>query len=164
MKITPAKEAELPVLTPVSTMGQIKVLNLSYRTQVYPHLEIAQQPHTQSEMRVLVEKLVDELPELNIIIYEKSTYCKELNGEWNVCFAVQGSPVGKPNRVISYTYIIRSCDDLKKTYGCPFVNSEYYSLNTTGLMKTLNEPLFNIIESKLMELMPNSKKVGYFDT
>jgi hypothetical protein len=31
-------------------------------------------------------------------------------------------------------------------------------------MKALNEPLFDIIESKLMELIPNAKKVNYFDT
>jgi hypothetical protein len=134
------------------------------RVTIYPDLELDQRPYTQTEMRDLVEKLKASLPELNIIIYEQSTYCKELNGEWNVCFAVQGHPVGDPNRKISYTYMIRSCDDLKKTYGCPFINSDYFYHNITGLMKSLNEPLFNIIESKLMELVPSAKKVDYFDT
>ena len=137
---------------------------LSNRATVYPHLELDQRPYTQTEMRDLVEKLKASLPELNIIIYEQSTYCKELNGEWNVCFAVQGHPVNNPNRKIRYTYIIRSCDDFNKTYGCPFVNSSYFYHNITGLMKLLNEPLFNIIESKLMELVPSAKKVNYFDT
>ena len=134
------------------------------RVTIYPNLELDQRPYNQTEMRDLVEKLKASLPELNIHIYDQSTFCNELNGEWNVCFAVQGHPVNDPNRKISYTYMIRRCDDFKKTYGCPFINSDYFYHNITGLMKSLNEPLFNIIESKLMELVPSAKKVNYFDT
>ena len=145
-------------------MGKITSWKRSHSVTVYPHLELDQRDYSQQEMRSLVEKLKSELPELNIIIYEQSTYCRELNGEWNVCFAVQRFPVNNPNRKISYTYIIRSCEDFKKTYGCPFINSDYFYHNITGLMKSLNEPLFNIIECKLMELVPSAKKVNYFDT
>jgi len=145
-------------------MGKITSWKRSRRVTVYPHLELDQRDYSHQEMLTLVENLKSELPELNIKIYKQSTFCKELNGEWNVCFAVQGHPSNNPNIKISYTYIIRSCDDFKKTYGCPFINSDYFYRNITGLMKSLNEPLFNIIESKLMELVPSAKKVDYFDT
>jgi len=149
-------------------MGKISHWKLSHRATVYPHLEIAQRPYSQEEMRTLVEKLKAALPELNIVIYEQSTYCNELNGPWNVCFSVQEKHDPKKPIKISYTYIIRRCVDFNKTYGCPFINSMCQLGRTneqiTGLLKELNEPLFNMIESKLIELAPDSKKVEYFDT
>ena len=56
-------------------------------------------------MRSIVEKLKSELPELNIHIYDQSKFCNELNGPWNVCFAI-----GDPKTKMAYTYIIRSCE------------------------------------------------------
>ena len=126
---------------------------------VYPHLELDQRPYTQTEMRDLAEKLKALLPKLKILIYKQSTYCYEVNGPWNVCFQVYD-----PKTDTIYTYMIRSCDDFNKTYGCPFVNNDYIKGRTMGLTKEVNEALFNIIESKLMELVPSAKKVNYFDT
>jgi len=153
-------------------MGKITYWKKSHRATVYPHLELEQRSYTQEEMRDLVEKLKVTLPELNIHIYNQSTYCYELNGPWNVCFSVQEKHDPKKKIKISYTYIIRSCDDFNKTFGCPLFFPALSALfqlgrvneQTTVLTKELNEPLFNMIESKLMELMPNAKKVDYFDT
>jgi len=117
---------------------------------VYPHLELDQRPYTQTEMRDLVEKLKALLPKLKILIYKQSTYCYEVNGPWNVCFQVYD-----PKKDTIYTYMIRSCDDF---------NNDYIKLGTMALTKEVNEPLFYIIESKLIELVHTSKKVNYFDT
>ena len=144
-----------------ATGGKISVWNLSRRAKVYPHLEWSKY-YNQTEMRALVTKLKTELPDLNIVIHEKSSYCNELNGEWNVCFGVPKDVNGKP---ILYTYIIRSDTYFGKTYGCPFMNTDYiYSLNHTGLMKGTNEELFGIIENKIMELVPGAVKSTHFDT
>tara|TARA_B100001142_G_C13975058_1_gene516469 strand:- start:179 stop:601 length:423 start_codon:yes stop_codon:yes gene_type:complete len=134
--------------------------NLSHRATVYPHLELEQRAYSQEEMRDLAKKLKANLPELNIHIYDQSTFCNELNGPWNVCFAI-----GDPKTKMAYTYIIRRCVHFKKTYGCPFVNTAYiYDLKIAGLMKESNSRLFDIIENMLMKLVPNAKKVNYFDT
>ena len=143
-----------------SNGGKITEWRLSHRAKVYPHLELAQRSYSQKEMRTLCHKLKDALPDLKMVIYDQSSYCNELNGPWNVCFSV-----GDPETKMSYTYIIRRCTHFNKTYGCPFMNSAYiYGLRTTVLSKQTNNKLFDIIESKLMELMPKSKKVSYFDT
>ena len=143
--------------------GQISVWNLSRRASVYPHLELDQKPYSQEEMRSLCNKLKSELPNLDIHIYPQSSYCSEINGPWNVCFSV--SQKNNREEIIKYTYIIRRCVDFKKTFGCPFMNTDYiYDLKTTGLLKSTNSDLFNIIEKKLIELCPNSKKINYFDT
>lgn len=140
--------------------GKIYVWELSHRAKIYPHLELEQRAYTQKEMRGLCNKLKEELPNLNIIVYEQSSYCYELNGPWNVCFAVGDSKKG-----YAYTYIIRSDEYFNKTYGCSFINSAYIpDLKINGLTKKTNGKIFDIIESKLMELMPNSMKVNYFDT
>ena len=140
--------------------GKISYWRLNQRSTVYPHLELDQRPYSQKEMRNICDKLKEELTNLNIVIYEESTYCNELNGQWNVCFAVSDLEKG-----ISYTYLIRRCQDFKKTFGCPFINTDYiYGLNITGLMKETNNKFFDIIEKKLIELCPNSKKIDYFDT
>ena len=110
-------------------------------------------------MRDLVEKLKALLPELKILIYKQNTYCYEVNGTWNVCFHVYD-----PKKNTIYTYMIRSCDDFNKTYGCPFVNSEYIKGGTMALTKEVNEQLFYIIESTLKELVPSAVNVNYFDT
>ena len=148
----------------MSNNGKITQWGLSHRAIVYPHLELEQRAYSQEEMRSLCNKLKDvlkeEIPSLEVIVYPQSSYCSEINGPWNVCFSVQ-----EENSNYKYTYIIRRCVDFKKTYGCPFQNTEYiYDLNTTALMESTNSSLFNIIESKLIELCPNSKKVNYFDT
>jgi hypothetical protein len=101
-------------------------------------------------MRDLVEKLKALLPKLKILIYKQSTYCYKVNGPWNVCFQVYD-----PKKDTIYTYMIRSCDDF---------NNDYIKLGTMALTKDVNEPLFYIIESKLIELVHTSKKVNYFDT
>jgi len=130
---------------------------------VFPHLELKQKPSTQKEMIDICKELKSELLELDIYIYSQGEYCKELNADWNVCISIK-----EKDKEIKYTYIIRSCDDFNKTYGCPFVKSDYLSnypgKGINGLKKDVNEKLFNIVESKLMELMPDSKKVDYFDT
>ena len=143
--------------------GQISVWNLSRRASVYPHLELGQKPYSQEEMRSLCNKLKSDLKDLNIEIYSQSSYCSEINGSWNVCFSV--SQKNDREEIIKYTYIIRRCVYFKKTFGCPFMNTDYiYDLKTTALLKSTNCDLFNIIEKKLIELCPNSKKINYFET
>ena len=140
----------------------LRVWNLSRCATVYPHLEWPQY-YNQTEMRELVTKLKTELSELTITIYDKSSYCNELNGDWNVCFGV--TKTDDRGRVVVYTYIIRSDSSFGKTYGCPFMNTEYiYSLLHTGLMKETDNELFKIIENKLMELVPSANLVTHFET
>ena len=142
------------------TMGKIYEWNLSQRAIVHPHLELVQRPYNYKEMYDLCLKLKGELPDFDIKIYDQSTYCSELNGSWNVCFAI-----GDPETKMAYTYIIRRCIDFNKTFGCPFVNTGYiYDLKIAGLLKKHNRKLFDIVESKLIELVPTAKKVNYFDT
>ena len=141
-------------------MGKIYQWNLSQQAIVHPHLELVQRPYNYKEMYDLCLKLKGELSKFDIKIYEKSTYCHELNGSWNVCFAI-----GDPETKMAYTYIIRRCTDFNKTFGCPFVNTAYiYDLKIDGLLKQNNRKLFDIVESKLIELVPTAKKVNYFDT
>ena len=149
-----------------SNGGKIKYWTLSKNVTIFPHLELEQSAYTYNEMWNLCHKLKDSLPDLQMVIYDKSDYCYELNGPWNVCFSIydpENSFMGKQG--FSYTYIIRSCNDFNKTYGCPVVNLEYVDkLKTLALTYATNLKLWNIIETKLIELIPNSKKVNYFDT
>ena len=133
----------------------IKYWRLSPSAYVFPHLVLKEQKSTQKEMIEICKKLKSELY-LDIYIYSQDEYCKELNGNWNVCISIKEKDKEK-----KYTYIIRSCDDYNKTFGCPFVKT--YKSGITALTKSENEKIFNIVESKMMEIMPESKKVDYFD-
>jgi len=131
---------------------------------VYPHLELKQLPSSQKEMIDICKALKSELSDLEIYIYTKGEYCEELNADWNVCISIKEKDKEK-----KYTYIIRSCNTFNKTFGCPFIKTSKLSNGTrhggiTGLRKDINEKLFNTVESKLMKIMPDSKKVDYFDT
>ena len=133
--------------------------NLSNRAIVYPHLELDNKSYSQDEMRKLCNTLKQNMSKYEITIYDQSSYCNEINGPWNVCFSINN-----PLNNEKYTYIIRRCVEFNKTFGCPFLNEEYaYDLNTLALLETNNQHLFQLVESKLMELCPNSKKVNYFD-
>ena len=145
----------------MSSDNKLRIWHLSHRAKVYPHLELDNRPYSQLEMRELCNKLAKSLPNLKFTIYEQSSYCNELNGPWNVCFSVK-NPEEKGG---FYTYIIRRCVDLNKTFGCPFFNNQYvHDLNTFALSKVCNEKLFTEIENKLISLCPNVQKVDYFDT
>lgn len=149
----------------MSKSKKIDSYSLSNRASFFPHLELDNKTSTQEEMRYICNKLKEQLSDLTIIIYNKNTYCSELNGDWNVCFSVKENKIEDKYETYMYTYIIRSCDNLKKTFGCPFINYHYiYNLKTTALMESTNSELFNVIENKLMEFYPNAKKVDYFET
>ena len=141
----------------------IKFWRLSPSAYVFPHLELKQEPSTHQEMLDICKALKSELSDLDIYIYSHGEYCKELNADWNVCISIKEKDKEK-----KYTYIIRSCDDYNKTFGCPFVKTynlgRYPDKGISGLTKSENEKIFNIVESKLMELMPEYKKVDYFDS
>ena len=151
----------------MSNGGKIKYWTLSKHVIIFPHLELEQRELSHTEMRDLCHILRDYLPKLHIVIYDESTYCNELNGPWNVCFAISDPEniyMGKKG--FSYSYIIRSCSEFNKTYGCPVLNSEYScgALKQLPLTYATNLKLWNMVESKLIKLMPNSQKVNYFDT
>ena len=141
-----------------------KHLCLNDRTTILPHLELDNKPNTKDEILTICNKLKTQLTELTIIIYKENTYCKDLNGDWNVCFSVKESNIEEIYETYMYTYIIHSCNKTNKTYGSCLINYEYiYGLKITGLMESTNSKLFNIIENKLMELFPNYKKINYFE-
>ena len=65
-----------------------------------------------------VKQMKQDLSNLNINIYEKNSYCYELNGSWNV---VIGFLIRREDgELIEYTYMVRRDHLLCKTYFCPF--------------------------------------------
>ena len=68
-----------------------------------------------------VKQMKQDLSNLNINIYEKNSYCYELNGSWNVVIGFLIRPQRTDNdELIEYTYMVRRDHLLCKTYFCPF--------------------------------------------
>lgn len=57
---------------------------LSQRCIVFPHLEFGKL-YTFEELKDIAQTLKKDFEDkMTIIIFDESTYCKEVNGEWNV--------------------------------------------------------------------------------
>jgi len=84
---------------------------------IRPHLVI-DNLWTYDLIELYVKQMKQDLSNLNINIYEKNSYCSELNGSWNV---VIGFLIRREDgELIEYTYMVRRDHLLCKTYFCPF--------------------------------------------
>lgn len=123
---------------------------------IFPHLQF-DTLFTYSELEDIVKDISKNLF-INIKIYEKNSYTYELNGSWNVIFVIQ-------KHGYNYPYMIRRDKDCKKSYGCPLIKLEYYSIgerdirNLNGVSHTSNE--FVTLENYLIALYA-CKKVDTF--
>ena len=102
-------------------MAQVAQNTMKYwkRGQVIirPHLEIGDL-WSYDQIKQKVDTMKQEIGIQNINIYEKNSYCYELNGSWNVVF---GFLIRREDgTLIEYTYMVRRDHLLNKTYFCPF--------------------------------------------
>lgn len=112
------------------------------RVVIYPHIEF---PFVWSYDQLLAAVMDIQLncDGLRIQIYEKNSYCSEVNGGWNVVFAVLSNNT-------NYTYMIRRDHDLKKTFACPFYNVEYGTIGDICFNKSNCSIDFGILEQYLL--------------
>ena len=102
-------------------MAQVAQNTMKYwkRGQVIirPHLEIGDL-WSYDQIKQKVDTMKQEIGIQNINIYEKNSYCYELNGSWNVVFGFV--LCREDGTLIEYTYMVRRDHLLNKTYFCPF--------------------------------------------
>ena len=102
-------------------MAQVAQNTMKYwkrgKVIIRPHLVI-DNLWTYDLIELYVKQMKHDLSNLNINIYEKNSYCSELNGYWNV---VIGFLIRREDgELIEYTYMVRRDHLLCKTYFCPF--------------------------------------------
>jgi len=103
------------------TMAQVAQNTMKYwrlgNAIIRPHLVI-DNLWSYDLIDLYVKQMKQDLSNLNINIYEKNSYCSELNGSWNV---VIGFLIRREDgELIEYTYMVRRDHLLCKTYFCPF--------------------------------------------
>jgi hypothetical protein len=103
------------------TMAQVAQNTMKYwkrgKAIIRPHLEIGDL-WSYDQIKQKVDTMKQEIGIQNINIYEKNSYCYELNGSWNVVF---GFLIRREDgTLIEYTYMVRRDHLLHKTYFCPF--------------------------------------------
>jgi len=132
----------------------IKQWRLSQRCTVFPHLEF-DKLYTLKELKEIAETLKKDLvSKMTIQIFDESTYCKEVNGEWNVMIGV-GFKGAKANL---YTYMFRRDEEFGKSYGCPFQNSAYiYDIKHARFSQETAKEEFLIVEKYLIEKLGGEK-------
>ena len=81
---------------------------------IYPHV-VTNKYSTHDEMRSYIMQIAKMHPELNITMYEESTFCSELNGQWNVVFTTYDP--AEPD--VQNLYMLRRCKTHNETHGCP---------------------------------------------
>ena len=94
--------------------------------KIYPHIMFCKL-FTYEELITVVNDIKRNLFQ-NIKIYEKNTYTNETNGTWNIVFSIQHSGY-------EYPYMIRNDSNCKKSYGCPVVKPEYFSVGERDIRK-----------------------------
>lgn len=103
------------------TMAQVAQNTMKYwrlgKAIIRPHLVI-DNLWSYDLIDLYVKQMKQDLSNLNINIYEKNSYCSELNGSWNVVigFLIRS----EDGELIEYTYMVRRDHLLCKTYFCPF--------------------------------------------
>tara|TARA_B100000767_G_scaffold60235_2_gene55993 strand:- start:72 stop:554 length:483 start_codon:yes stop_codon:yes gene_type:complete len=112
------------------------------RVIIYPHIEFSSL-WTYDQILAAVKDLQLNCVALGIKIYEKNSYCSEVNGRWNVVFSVRDFKG-------DYTYMIRRDHTLKKTFACPFYNEQYGYIGDTCLNKTRFPVGLDILERYLL--------------
>ena len=93
--------------------------------KIYPHIQI-DKLYTYGELLSMIVMLKESFSGLDIIIYNKNEYCYEINGSWNIAFAIIKR--NDDGGVVYYHYMIRRDKLLNKTFCCPFYNPEYLYL------------------------------------
>jgi hypothetical protein len=123
--------------------------------------------YTHNELCLFAKGLETKLPQLNIVIFETSEYCFEVDGRWNVTLSISSktTPVEGKNPV--YMYLIRrdtnSSSDIGGTYGCPFYNTEY--VDDLGHYKlSKNKNYLELVENALEEIIGAGTRITYFHT
>ena len=118
---------------------------------IFPHLEW-ELDLTIEKLYQIVNSLKNSLKDLEITIWEQSTYSLEVNGSWNVIFSINDN-----NKKYMYMLFL----DKNKIYGSPFVNNEYkIVLKHRSLLSHLI--LYQKIEDKLIEIIGSPKHISKF--
>ena len=108
--------------------------------------------HTLDELNEIVINLKNYMPEYEFIIYPKNTYCKEVNGEWNVCFGIIDNKT-------TYMFMLMICDNLTKCFGCSLLNMEYnYSMDHNSLSEDICPDIYEDLEDTLYDLLIERKE------
>jgi len=120
---------------------------------IFPHLEW-DLDLTIEKLYEIVNNLKNSLKDLDITIWDQSTYSFEVNGSWNVIFSIN-------NNKKKYMYMLFL--DKNKIYGSPFVNNEYkIVLKHRSLLSDLI--LYRKIEDKLIEIIGSPNHISKFST
>jgi hypothetical protein len=125
--------------------GHVVIIPHIKFNRLYTYVEIW------SMVLLMKEVLLDKI---DISIFEKNSYCSEVNGSWNVVFSVVLDNT-------NYTYMIRRDNQLKKTYGCPFYNSQYGYDGYQSIDDSKCSVGFKYIEDYLVENY-DGKFIKYF--
>jgi len=113
------------------------------RVVIYPHIEFSFL-WTYDQILAAVTDLQFNCNGLRIQIYEKNTYCNEVNGRWNVVFTMVSNKT-------NYTYMIRRDHELKKTFACPFINEQYGELGDFCFNRDNCPTEFNVLEKYIID-------------
>lgn len=126
---------------------------------IKPHIKF-NKLYTYYEIWSMISLMKDKLSDkIFISIFDKNSYCSEVNGLWNVVFSVVFNNT-------NYTYMIRRDTLLNKTYGCPFVNSQYAydstphqsldSINCIAIFKYIEDYLVGNYDGKFIQYFPKT--------
>ena len=125
------------------------------RVVIYPHIEIPVM-WSYDQLLASVTDIQLNCDGLFIKIYEKNSYCSEVNGGWNVVFTFTSNKT-------NYTYMIRRDYDLKKTFACPFYNVEYGYIGDACFNKDNCPVEFDILERYILDKY-GGKIINHFCT
>ena len=136
------------------------------RANIRPHL-VTDNLWSYDRIELYVKQMKQDLSNLNIKIYEKNSYCSELNGSWNVVIGFlireeDGELIRSENseiirsekgKLIEYTYMVRRDHLLHKTYFGPFSVEGYGYCSQPKMEFTLKDTPqeFLIVEDYLKE-------------
>jgi hypothetical protein len=147
--------------------GCLKVWRLC-SVEIHPHLSWSE-CLSPEQLREKAHEVQTNLNDLNVRVWDQSTYTYETNGSWNVTLSVSDvvpADSGNKNSLeskIEYIYMIRRDSKFNKTFGCPYYNSEY-SYTHRPLLEYYNSDLFKRFESALIEVIGEAEHIDHFET
>jgi len=107
-----------------------------------------------------IKEYFDAKSKFKLVIYEKNSYCNEVNGLWNIVMSVT-----LENKV-TYMYIYRRDIGIKKMYACPLVPPIAYGHSLKHITWTPENAACKISYELLQEAMEHvigkSQKINYF--
>ena len=113
---------------------------------------------TNEELRKTAFLVQSKLTDMNITVWDESTYSAEVNGPWNVTLSIK-----MPNSNKSLIYMIRRDKQFNKTFGCPMSNNEYYKTDLP-LSDRYNKDIFDRFRQTLIEILGEPEYIDYFET